>query len=121
VLCAIDEASGELTALNVVSLRGRRALLSEHRCFRQICICSELWRWDHCCAANWEGGKLGAATDVHRDSGHLGAAQATDAPAGSFAVSGHDTPHAHMIAPDPQGMSVLATDLGQDRIYTLSI
>jgi 6-phosphogluconolactonase len=33
-------------------------------------------------------------------------------------VSGHDAPHAHMIAPDPQGKFVLATDLGQDRIYT---
>ncbi len=53
-----------------------------------------------------------------RDSGHVGAPRAKDAPAGSFAVSGHDAPHAHMIAPDPQGRFVLATDLGQDRIYT---
>ncbi len=62
-------------------------------------------------------GALGTPTEIHRDSGELGSAQAAHAPAGSFAISGHDAPHAHMIAADPQGRFVLATDLGQDRIY----
>jgi len=64
-----------------------------------------------------EGGKLGGAVDVHRDSGSVGARIATDAPPGSFAISGHDAPHAHMIAPDPGDRFVLSVDLGQDRIY----
>jgi 6-phosphogluconolactonase (cycloisomerase 2 family) len=115
---AINESTGDLTALNVVSSEGAGP------CYLSIDTSGK-----YAFVANYgggttvvlpivEGGKLGAATDVHRDSGHLGAAQATDAPAGSFAVSGHDAPHAHMIASDPQGRFVLATDLGQDRIYT---
>lgn len=67
-----------------------------------------------------QDGSLGVAVDFHRDNGSVGAAQATDAPPGSFAVSGHDAPHAHMIAPDPLNRFVLATDLGQDRIYSYS-
>jgi 6-phosphogluconolactonase (cycloisomerase 2 family) len=62
-------------------------------------------------------GSLGAAIDVHRDHGAVGSEQATDAPAGSFAVSGHDAPHAHMILAAPDNRFVLATDLGQDRTY----
>jgi len=114
----IDEASGELSALNVVSSEGAGP------CYLSIDASGS-----YAFAANYGGGtiavlpirddgSLGAATDVHRDSGHLGRTQAVDAPNGSYAVSGHDAPHAHMIAPDPQGSFALATDLGQDRIYT---
>jgi 6-phosphogluconolactonase (cycloisomerase 2 family) len=42
---------------------------------------------------------------------------AADAPRGSFAISGHDAPHVHMALADPHNRFVLATDLGQDRIY----
>jgi 6-phosphogluconolactonase len=63
-------------------------------------------------------GMLGAAVDVHRDLSSVGSTHAASAPPGSFAISGHDAPHAHMTAPDPTGRFVLATDLGQDRIYT---
>src|ERR1043166_9211921 len=37
-------------------------------------------------------------------------------PPGSFAWSGHDRTHSHMIQPDPSGRFVLAADLGLDRI-----
>jgi Lactonase, 7-bladed beta-propeller len=40
-----------------------------------------------------------------------------DVPRGSFAISGHDAPHAHMIESDPSGRYVYWADLGQDRIY----
>ena len=36
---------------------------------------------------------------------------------GSFAISDHNGPHAHMIAADPSGKYVYSTDLGLDRIY----
>jgi 6-phosphogluconolactonase (cycloisomerase 2 family) len=62
-------------------------------------------------------GSLGGAVDVHRDTGSLGIERATNAPEGSFAISGHDAPHAHMILPDAANRFVLATDLGQDRIH----
>ena len=48
------------------------------------------------------GGSLASAVDMHQDSGSLGSTHATDAPRGSFAISGHDAPHAHMIAADPR-------------------
>jgi 6-phosphogluconolactonase len=63
-------------------------------------------------------GSLDSAVDIHRDSSFIGSAHATNAPTESFAISGHDAPHAHMILPDPQKKFVLATDLGQDKIYT---
>lgn len=115
---SIDSLSGDLTALNVVSSEGAGP-----------CYLSIDAEGKHAFVANYGGGStavfpirddgsLEPATDVHHDSGHVGALKAKDAPMGSFAVSGHDAPHAHMIAPDPQGKFVLATDLGQDRIYT---
>lgn len=63
------------------------------------------------------GGSLGAPTFTHRDEGNVGSQKATSAPPGSFAISGHDKPHAHMIAADPGNRFVLQTDLGQDRLY----
>jgi 6-phosphogluconolactonase (cycloisomerase 2 family) len=63
------------------------------------------------------GGSLRAPTFTHRDEGNVGSQKATSAPPGSFAISGHDKPHAHMIAADPGNRFVLQTDLGQDRLY----
>ena len=42
---------------------------------------------------------------------------AHSAPVGSFAISGHDKPHAHMIQADASGRFVFASDLGLDRIF----
>lgn len=61
-------------------------------------------------------GSLGAASDIKKDEGAVGPTKATNAPPGSFAVSGHDQPHAHMIEADPRGRHVLHVDLGLDRI-----
>ena len=60
-------------------------------------------------------GELGAASDVKRHDGVLGPRRATSAPTGSFAWSGHDRTHSHMVLPDPSGRFVLAADLGLDR------
>jgi 6-phosphogluconolactonase (cycloisomerase 2 family) len=62
-------------------------------------------------------GRLGDATDVKKDDGKLGPTKATTAPPGSFAVSGHDRTHAHMIQADPAGRFVLHVDLGLDKIF----
>jgi len=114
---AMDEASGELTLINTVSSEGAGpAHMSLERTGKFALV------------ANYAGGtiavlpieadgSLGAAVDVHRDTDSLGKKLATDAPRGSFAISGHDKPHAHMILPDPTNKFVLATDLAQDRIY----
>lgn len=114
---AIDAATGMLTATNTVSSQGAGpAYLSIHPAGRFAFV------------ANYGGGSiavfpilpsgaLGPPTDVRRDAGALGSVRATHASKGSFAISGHDAPHAHMIAADPHGRFVLATDLAQDRIY----
>ena len=62
-------------------------------------------------------GRLGEATDIQKDAGPLGPTRATNAPPGSFAFSGHDRTHAHMIQADPSGRFVLHVDLGLDQIF----
>ncbi len=62
-------------------------------------------------------GRLGAATDIKQDAGKVGPTRAKSAPPGSFAFSGHDRTHAHMIQADPSGRFVLHVDLGLDRIF----
>ncbi len=62
-------------------------------------------------------GRLGEASDIKVDAGTIGPTRATHAPTGSFAVSGHDRTHAHMIQADPSGRFVLHADLGLDKIF----
>ncbi len=62
-------------------------------------------------------GRLGEAADIKIDAGKIGPARATNAPPGSFAFSGHDRTHAHMIHADPSGRFVLHVDLGLDQIF----
>ena len=68
-----------------------------------------------------DDGTLGDAIDTHRDLNMVGPARPANAPHGSFAFSGHDAPHAHMIVADPANKFVLSTDLGQDRIYSYAL
>jgi 6-phosphogluconolactonase (cycloisomerase 2 family) len=58
---------------------------------------------------------------VVKITGPLGPQPAVDAPPGSFANSGHDAPHVHMVEADPGGNYVFASDLGTDRIYVYSL
>lgn len=114
---SVDRATGHLTLLNTVSSEGAGpAHLSVHPSGKWVFV------------ANYGGGtvsvlpvledgKLGKATDVKRDEGTVGPQRAASAPEGSFAISGHDRPHAHMILPDPAGRFVLAADLGLDCIF----
>ena len=62
-------------------------------------------------------GRLGKATDVQNDEGRIGPTVASHAPPGSFAFSGHDRTHAHMIQADRSGRFVLHVDLGLDKIF----
>jgi 6-phosphogluconolactonase (cycloisomerase 2 family) len=62
-------------------------------------------------------GSLGAATDVKRHEGPIGPLNAALGPVGSFAISGHDAPHPHMIMTDPAGKYAFSPDLGTDRIF----
>lgn len=113
---SIDRASGRLTLLNTVSSRGASP-----------CYVSVHPGGRHALVANYhggtvavlpigEGGKAGPASDVHAVAGKPGPERAASGPVGSFAISGHDKSHAHMILADPSGRFVLSADLGLDKI-----
>jgi len=118
-VCAfsIDPANGDLTLLNTVSSEGAGPAHMSLDAQGRFAFVANYAGGSIAVLPILSGGSLGAAVDVHRDSGSLGSAHAADAPRGSFAVSGHNAPHAHMISADPNNRFVLATDLAQDRIY----
>jgi 6-phosphogluconolactonase len=113
----VEPQSGRLTRLNSVSSQGAGPThLSLHPSGKYVFV------------ANYHGGsfavlpvgsdgRLRAASDVKLDTGPSGPRHAASAPPGSFAVSGHDKPHAHLIEPDPAGKFVLGSDLGTDQIH----
>jgi 6-phosphogluconolactonase len=114
---AIDRSSGHLTLLNTVSSEGAGpAHLSVHPSGKYVLVANYAGGTVAVLFIR-SGGELGKATDVKRDEGALGPVHAASAPPGSFAISGHDRPHAHMIQADPSGKFVLATDLALDRIF----
>src|SRR5580700_3460761 len=118
---SIDRPSGHLTLLNTVSSQGAGpAHLSVHPSGKWVLVANYAGGTVAVLPIQ-AGGKLGTATDVKRDHAQAGApvgpGHASSAPPGSFAISGHDAPHAHMIQSDPAGRFVLASDLALDRIF----
>ena len=114
---SVNRADGRLTLLNTVGSGGAGpTYASIHRSGRFLLV------------ANYFGGsvavlpilpdgRLGNATDIKRDAGTIGPRRATHAPPGSFAFSGHDRTHAHMIQAAPSGGFVVHVDLGLDQIF----
>ncbi len=114
---AIAPETGQLTMLNTVGSGGAGpTYVSLHPSGRFLLV------------ANYFGGsvsvlpiladgKLGPASDVKTDQGTIGPRKAQHAPPGSFAFSGHDRTHAHMIQADASGRYVFHADLGLDRIF----
>jgi 6-phosphogluconolactonase (cycloisomerase 2 family) len=113
---AVDRTTGRLQLLNTVGSGGAGpTYVSLHPGGHHVLV------------ANYFGGsvavlpiladgRLGEASDVKVDAGAVGPTRATNAPPGSFAISGHDRTHAHMIEADRSGRFVLHADLGLDRI-----
>jgi 6-phosphogluconolactonase (cycloisomerase 2 family) len=114
---AVDRPSGRLTFVNAVSSGGSGATHMSLHPSGRFAFVANYGGGSVAVLPIRETGELGSATDVKRHQGAVGPARATNAPPGSFAVSGHNAPHAHMIAPDPSGRFVLATDLGLDLIF----
>ncbi|QOV91761.1 lactonase family protein [Humisphaera borealis] len=114
---AIDRTNGSLRLLNTVPSGGAGpTYLSIHPSGRFLLV------------ANYFGGsvavlpiqadgRLGSPSDVKRPEGKIGPTRATNAPPGSFAISGHDRTHAHMILTDPSGRFVYHADLGLDKLF----
>ena len=111
---AIDPASLQLTRLGAVSSAGTLpAHVSVHPSGKYVFV------------ANYGGGNVAVlpvaadgslqeASDVRPSVGPRHHARAIDDPPGQFAVSDHDAPHLHMVAPDPSGQFVIANDAGLD-------
>jgi 6-phosphogluconolactonase (cycloisomerase 2 family) len=108
---------GDLRLLNVVSSRGAGPTHMSVDATGKYAFVANYFGGSFAVLPILPNGSLGDASYVHIDHGSLGSVRATDAPAGSFAISGHDMPHVHMIQTDPTNRFVLQTDLGQDRIY----
>ena len=114
---AINPAGGQLSLLSTVRSGGAGpTYVSMHPSGRFVLV------------ANYFGGSvavlpirpdgsLGPATDIKQDAGTVGPTRPTNAPPGSFAFSGHDHTHAHMIQADAAGRFVVHADLGLDRIF----
>jgi 6-phosphogluconolactonase len=114
---AIEPGSGELRELNKVSSEGVGPAHLSLDATGKFALVANYGGGSIAVLPIEDSGQLGRAVEVRRNEGNVGATRATNAPAGSFAISGHDAPHAHMIATSPDNKFVLATDLGQDRIY----
>ena len=117
----INAESGDLTMLNAASSEGAGpAHLSVDPSGKFVLV------------ANYAGGNVavlpinsngsvGAATDVKDTASACsprcatGPLHAAKGPSGSFAISGHDAPHAHMVQTDPSGNFAIANDVGIDR------
>lgn len=114
---AINRADGQLQLLNTVPSGGAGpTYVSVHPSGRFLLVANYFGGSVAVLPIRPDGG-LSVATDIKRDAGPLGPTKATNAPSGSFAVSGHDRTHAHMIQTDPAGRFVLHVDLGLDRIF----
>lgn len=114
---AIDGASGNLTSLNTVSSGGSQPAYISLDATGRYAFVANYGSGSLAVLPVLPNGTLGGAAELRRDQGSVGSMHATDAPRGNFAISGHDAPHVHMALADPQNRFVLATDLGQDRIY----
>ncbi len=113
---AIDRSNGHLTALNTVSTEGAiPAHISLHPSGKYLLI-ANYGAGSVAVRTIRPNGEIGETTDVQHYKGPAGSIHPTSAPPGSFAISGHDAPHAHMIESDPSGRFVISTDLGGDKI-----
>jgi 6-phosphogluconolactonase (cycloisomerase 2 family) len=113
----IDRTDGSLKLLNTVRSGGAGpTYVSVHPSGRFVLV-ANYFGGSVAVMPVLEDGRLGDATDVKTDEGKVGPTRARNAPKGSFAFSGHDRTHAHMIQTDPSGRFVLHVDLGLDKIF----
>jgi 6-phosphogluconolactonase len=119
---SVNSSNGDLTLINTVTSGGSGpAHLSVHPSGKWVFV------------ANYGGGNvavipvdansnLSNPSDIQMDANAcvpgpcaIGPVNAAKAPSGSFAISGHEATHAHMIQSDPADNYVIANDLGLDR------
>ncbi len=113
----IDRTNGRLTLLNTVDSGGAGPTFISIHPSGKFVLVANYFGGSVAVLPILADGRLGPATDIKTDAGKIGPTKAPNAPPGSFAFSGHDRTHAHMIQADPAGRFVLHADLGLDKIY----
>ena len=114
---AIDRTDGKLKPLNTVRSGGAGPTYVSLHPSGQFLFVANYFGGSVAVLPVLPNGELGEPTDVKVAGGAVGPAKSANAPRGSFAFSGHDRTHAHMIQSDPAGKYVLHVDLGLDRIF----
>ena len=114
---AIDRADGKLKPLNTVRSGGAGPTYVSLHPSGKFLLVANYFGGSVAVLPVLEDGRLGEPTDVKTDEGKIGPTKSANAPKGSFAFSGHDRTHAHMIQSDPAGRFVLHVDLGLDKIF----
>lgn len=114
---AVDRADGKLRLLNTVRSGGAGPTYVSIHASGKFLFVANYFGGTVAVLPIREDGQLGEPSDIKTDTGRIGPTKATNAPKGSFAISGHDRTHAHMIQADPTGRFVLHVDLGLDRIF----
>lgn len=114
---SIDKSTGSLQLLNTVRSGGAGPTYVSIHPSKRYLLVANYFGGSVSVVPILADGQLGEPSDVKNDSGKIGPTRATNAPPGSFAFSGHDRTHAHMIQSDPSGRFVIHVDLGLDLIY----
>ena len=114
---AINRSDGQLKPLNTVRSGGTGPTYASVHPSGRFLFVANYFGGSVAVLPIQADGRLADPTDVKKDAGSLGPAKATNAPKGSFAFSGHDHTHAHMIRSDHSGRFVLHADIGLDIIF----
>ena len=114
---SIDRTNGQLTLLNTKRSGGAGPTYVSVHPSGKFLLVANYFGGSVAVLPIQSDGRLGDATDIKQDEGPLGPTTAANAPLGSFAFSGHDRTHAHMIQADAVGRFVMHVDLGLDQIF----
>jgi 6-phosphogluconolactonase len=114
---SIDRSSGRLALINTVPSGGAGPTYISPHPSGKFLLVANYFGGSVSVLPILSDGRLGPATDTKQDAGNVGPRKSKEAPAGSFAFSGHDRTHAHMILSDQTGRFVLHIDLGLDQIF----
>lgn len=114
---SVNRSDGSLAPLNSVSSGGRGPTYAVFHPSGRFLLVANYFGGSIAVLPVLEDGRVGQATDVKVDAGKIGPTRAPHAAPGSFAISGHDRTHAHMIQADPSGKHVIHVDLGLDTIF----
>jgi 6-phosphogluconolactonase (cycloisomerase 2 family) len=114
---AIDRSNGQLHLMNTIPSGGAGPTYVSLHPSGKFLLVANYFGGSVAVLPIQPDGSLAAATDLKIDDDKIGPTHATHAPPGSFAVSGHDRTHCHMVQSDPTGQFVFHADNALDKIF----